>query len=416
MREDESSLLRFLVSATDPSSATLSNLLHSLTIYRRAYGSALWILQEQKAPSRGWAARVIPVAEWFPDPLGDQWAEGAFGSCPAFRAVEAGQIVFSGPEETERDLIALRESLLQHKVRSVVSVPVDLPHDDRGVVEMYFRETVTPIEGSSLQLPSLLANLLLLTIQREFQLEERHQQSQLLEDIAHQLVGPVSGLRRRLDRMVGEVVSNDVRRELYALRGMSSKVARVVGSISIYDQIASGREIKINRERQTGDDILRLMVRAAQDQELVLDVRRGIHFSVWRGGALDERSWSYAFDVRLLEQMINNLLDNAGKYSFDNTTVVLVCEFNRRHDLVVSVINTGIPFRPSYFEKCRERGWRGEEAESVTSEGSGLGLWITDNLIRAHLGRLDFQSTNKPTGRTRVDLVFPKEFLQERRG
>jgi len=108
-------------------------------------------------------------------------------------------------------------------------------------------------------------------------------------------------------------------------------------------------------------------------------------------------------DQSFFEQCLSNVLDNAAKYSYDSTEVELAgaCADG---ELQLLVANTGLPITPQDVPRCSERNWRGVEARSTTGEGSGLGLWIVDNLLRAMGGRLTIEPDEH---RTQVVLHFP---------
>ena len=73
-----------------------------------------------------------------------------------------------------------------------------------------------------------------------------------------------------------------------------------------------------------------------------------------------------------------------------------------------------IPIEAEDVEKLTARDWRGPKAPDVTSEGSGIGLWVADNIMRAHSGK--FLAWPTQDTRTRVGLRLPvfKEQVDER--
>jgi signal transduction histidine kinase len=111
-------------------------------------------------------------------------------------------------------------------------------------------------------------------------------------------------------------------------------------------------------------------------------------------------------DWPLLEQCINNIMDNAAKYSFGDTVVrVWGGVQSKGSELVIAVANEGLEVKPDDVQKLKQRGYRGQDAVSATGEGSGIGLWIVDEIMQAHGGRLAITATQN--GTTEVRLVFP---------
>lgn len=110
-------------------------------------------------------------------------------------------------------------------------------------------------------------------------------------------------------------------------------------------------------------------------------------------------------DLELLEQVIWELLANASRYSQRHTTVDVLTKAVGS-DLVFVVTNTGIPLLVSDVDKCKEWGWRSSSARDVYEEGSGLGLFIANRLVRTHKGELSIQPTDS-AGKTTVSFRIP---------
>ena len=109
----------------------------------------------------------------------------------------------------------------------------------------------------------------------------------------------------------------------------------------------------------------------------------------------------------MIEQCVNNLLDNAAKYSYDRTKVHVSGGIQAKgEEYYISVSNEGFEVKPEDVAKLKQRGYRSDKAIWSTGEGSGIGLWIVDEIMKAHGGRLAITPTNK-NGVTDVRLVLP---------
>jgi len=110
-------------------------------------------------------------------------------------------------------------------------------------------------------------------------------------------------------------------------------------------------------------------------------------------------------DPALLRLTLNQLIENACKYSQPGSTVTINIE--RQGDLVaVKVSNNGssIPFK----ERSRifERFYRGAEAKRSTS-GSGLGLYVARKIALAHGGALDLETSERANDSITFCLKIP---------
>jgi signal transduction histidine kinase len=91
------------------------------------------------------------------------------------------------------------------------------------------------------------------------------------------------------------------------------------------------------------------------------------------------------WDRALFEQALVCLLDNAEKYSTGSAVLVRLHLSGR---LEVSVANQAPPMDPAELERIMEWSVRGKRGLEVGSEGSGIGLPLARELIRAHGGDL----------------------------
>jgi two-component system, OmpR family, sensor histidine kinase KdpD len=108
------------------------------------------------------------------------------------------------------------------------------------------------------------------------------------------------------------------------------------------------------------------------------------------------------FDAMLIERVLYNLLENAGKYTPSGTPIRLTAEVSGQQLLVaVSDLGSGIPHgqEETIFEKFT-RGAR----ESATP-GVGLGLAISRAIIDAHRGRI--WAENNSAGGARFCFKLP---------
>ncbi len=100
---------------------------------------------------------------------------------------------------------------------------------------------------------------------------------------------------------------------------------------------------------------------------------------------LADNSQSVDGDPDLLEVALRNLLDNAIRYSPDESEVTVFLR-NRDDALVLGVSDNGPGVAPDELPRLMERFYRGA---SVTAEGSGLGLTIVSRIAELHGATLE---------------------------
>ena len=113
---------------------------------------------------------------------------------------------------------------------------------------------------------------------------------------------------------------------------------------------------------------------------------------------------SGSFDPDRIAQLLRNLLENAVAYG-PRTEPVRIEAHGDANGVLLAVENSGseIPEdeRPHLFAPFR----RGRSSESHAQRGLGLGLFIVDQIARAHGGQVSVRSAQ---GRTRFEVRLPR--------
>ncbi len=303
------------------------------------------------------------------------------------------------------------------KAESMIISPIKSLDEVIGVIDVrnqssnvFAPSTVAMIELIGLQL-GIYSHLFETTAQLRESVaslnEEKQKQTQSYENFAHQLKAPVTQVKSRISSIIDEYRDIDtVPKQWWYLRGLSSKVLRVSQSIRLFVELTKNSSIALqsNEISELSEDWLRKTLwECSKDQENTIDPTRKILFKVRPDNGTLNRA-KVLVERGLFILAVNNLLDNAAKYSFDNTTVeVRYGLSSSRKNFYISIINTGFSIEEP--EKCKERYWRGNNAREVTGEGSGIGLWVVDHIMKAHNGVLEIMATNKH--QTEVRLLFP---------
>lgn len=101
-------------------------------------------------------------------------------------------------------------------------------------------------------------------------------------------------------------------------------------------------------------------------------------------------------DKDKFQQIMTNLIENAAKYGDDNTTITVKANINK--DMVsIKVTNQGIEIPKEDYEKIFTKFSRIDNPLTRKVQGSGLGLYITKNLVEKMQGQISVQSENHKT-------------------
>ena len=91
-------------------------------------------------------------------------------------------------------------------------------------------------------------------------------------------------------------------------------------------------------------------------------------------------------DIRMIQRMIANLLDNAIKYTPSKGSVVVSVDSDDRQSVVVSIMDTGIGISLKDLPHIFERFYRCDPSRPQT--GIGLGLSLAQAIAHAHGGNI----------------------------
>jgi two-component system sensor histidine kinase VicK len=102
-------------------------------------------------------------------------------------------------------------------------------------------------------------------------------------------------------------------------------------------------------------------------------------------------------DAEKIKLAVQNLIDNAVKYSSESGKVTISLS-NDGENINFRIQDLGIGIPKSQQIKIFTKFFRGDNAEKVNTGGSGLGLFLAQNIIEAHGGKIWFKSEeNKGT-------------------
>lgn len=109
-------------------------------------------------------------------------------------------------------------------------------------------------------------------------------------------------------------------------------------------------------------------------------------------------------DYRELQSAVQNILDNAVKYTHENTPIHI--SWKRDNNIaVLTIYDSGDGIEDAHLPRLTERFYRVDDGRSRDMGGTGLGLSIVKHVMERHGGELQIDS-ERGKG-TKVHLYFP---------
>jgi two-component system sensor histidine kinase KdpD len=111
-------------------------------------------------------------------------------------------------------------------------------------------------------------------------------------------------------------------------------------------------------------------------------------------------------DEGRIGEVLTNLIDNAVKFSDDDTNIYIKAVYDDK-GVTVSVADEGIGIPPELHQKIFERFFQGDGRKAGRRKGTGLGLAICQGIVEAHGGKIWVES--KPGSGAKFSFSLPLE-------
>jgi len=106
---------------------------------------------------------------------------------------------------------------------------------------------------------------------------------------------------------------------------------------------------------------------------------------------LPKKAYVIFIDSHMIRMAIENLLSNAIKYTPDNGKITIKLS-KTKESIIVAVKDTGIGIDPSQFSEIFKQFTRVYDEKAERVSGTGVGLYLADQLIKLHGGTLQVRS------------------------
>ena len=298
---------------------------------------------------------------------------------PAARALRADAA--TGPGRRIWEVTRIREvgEALQRAVRDGADVAIDLvvPEHPRDRALTLHAAPLRDGEGRPAGAVAVLHDVTELrrleAVRRDF-----------VANVSHELKTPVTAIRGMVETCLDDAAMDEAtrRRFLGRIADQSVRLSALVTDLLTLSRLESQPEALV---REPLD--LREPVRAAVAALGPTAERQGLALAV----EAPDAPLPVTGDPTALRQVIDNLLDNAIKYTPSGGRVTA----RLRRDGATAgleVADTGIGIEPRHQDRIFERFYRVDTARSREMGGTGLGLAIVKHIALAHGGRVAVES------------------------
>lgn len=206
------------------------------------------------------------------------------------------------------------------------------------------------------------------------------ERSELMHMVAHDLRGPLATIQLGLELLDFNPPLDEARRQITSRRigESAAKMARLINDLLSTQNVETGR---YSLEMTAGD--VRPLIRAA----IAVFETVAQHKRIALAARLPDTAIPLTTDRVALQQVIDNLLSNALKYSPQDSTVEIVLKATATH-CRIEVCDEGPGVPEAEREKIFGKYARGSAMPTGNEISTGLGLWIVRRFVTALHGRV----------------------------
>ena len=222
-------------------------------------------------------------------------------------------------------------------------------------------------------------------------------QSDFVSAVSHEFRTPLTSIRQLTEMLArGRMETERDKQQAYELMlGQSDRLRRLVESLLDFGRMQA-RQFKYRSEDLEAIEWFRAV--ANEFQETVRSRGYDIEFT-----APDQAAWILG-DREALAGALWNFLDNAVKYSPDGKRVEIAVS-RANGNVEVSVRDHGSGITKEDLKRVFGKFYRGANAKTQGTPGTGIGLAIVKEIVEAHRGTVHVRS--KPGEGSEFTMVLP---------
>lgn len=231
--------------------------------------------------------------------------------------------------------------------------------------------------------------------------------SEFIEVAAHQLRTPLTSINWIFESLAKETLSPEQKEMVNMGVLAAGNILKTVNDLLDVSQIEEGRygyDFQATDINVFAEEVLTELMPYAKELGIKMYLKKS------------QAPIGVSIDPQKLGIVLANLVSNAIKYNIENGEVTI--EIKKLEDkpyVEISVKDTGIGIPADEMQRLFTKFFRADNAQKTVADGSGLGLYITKNIVRRHGGdiwaesQLNRGSIFHVTIPTDTTLIPPKE-------
>jgi PAS domain S-box-containing protein len=214
-----------------------------------------------------------------------------------------------------------------------------------------------------------------------------------LSNISHELRTPLTSVIGYTELMLDEKLTEKQRHMTEIVFRNSKRLSRLIKGL-LDSQLIESRDLKLEGEIVSINEIIAAVVEDMKNMAATKNILININIT---------DSLVIEGDIERLTQVFSNLLDNSIKFTITGEINIRGEMDNQNAHIQISDTGIGIP--KDQLEMIFDQFYQVDSSNERKYGGTGLGLWISKNIIEAHGGKIWAESKN--SGST-FHILLPK--------
>ena len=217
-----------------------------------------------------------------------------------------------------------------------------------------------------------------------------------ISTVSHELRTPLTSIRGFAETLIAsrDKLSDEQQLKfLSIIRDQSNRLINLVENMLSASSQAEAEEIYVLKP---------VSVKSALDKVLIILKQKYPRKDVRLN--LGENIPEILVDTEKFEQILLNIVENACKYSFENSDIVISSSNYEEKMLSINVENEGFTIADSDKLKIFEKFTRLDNPMTSKTQGSGMGLYLALKIAKKMNGCIDVESKDE---RTVFKICFP---------
>jgi signal transduction histidine kinase len=222
----------------------------------------------------------------------------------------------------------------------------------------------------------------LLTEQRRQLIELNRVKDEFISLASHQLRTPATGVKQYLGMILegyaGVDVPPELRHMIEVAYASNERQLKIVNDLLKVASVDAGKVKIVTRDCDMTDLV-----------DAVLNESRSVYESRNQKVVIQNNCKQYVvrIDDRLMRMVLENIIDNASKYSPEGKTITIDLKCTKKY-LTIKVQDEGVGIAPQDLDKLFRKFSRIDNELSTHVGGTGLGLYWARHVVELHNGKI----------------------------